>query len=192
MKTRPRYRQTRLLIALLFLRPFLAQADEPGRADTTAHWLEPWIFGAATDFQQLEQHYAVLSAPIRFRLVEVKQALRKAAASKADTGFPLLWERLHLEDALAGLETEHELKRSKLRYRKGIEIVKMLYEKILSMDHHFSGLQAHQDLLNISNPHRYPEFTEASKLLEAKINRRYGGAFAAAFQQTPIYPQLSL
>jgi len=185
MKTRPLFRHTRLLIAWLLLCPFLALAEESRHVDTTANWLEPWLFDATSDFQQLERWYTGLTTPIRSRLTDVKQAMRQPAAGKAETGFLLLRERLQLEDTLELLEAEHELKRTKLRYRKGIEILKMLYEKILSMEHHFSGLQAQQDILNISNPHNYPEFKETSALLDAKMNKRYGLSLGAAFQQNP-------
>lgn len=46
------------------------------------------------------------------------------------------------------------------RYRKSIELIKFLYEKILGLDHHFSSLQTHQNVQQLSNPHHYPEFQE--------------------------------
>ncbi|MEZ4894323.1 MAG: hypothetical protein R2778_15065 [Saprospiraceae bacterium] len=51
--------------------------------------------------------------------------------------------------------------------------MKMLYEKILSMDHHFSSLKAQQELMKISNPHNYPDFKESISTMEDKMKRKY-------------------
>jgi len=141
---------------------------------------------ASTDFIELNRIHQENTAPLRSRLQEVNLALRNPANIDANCGFQLLWERIQLEDAIKMLETEHELKFTKLRYRKGIELVKMLYEKILSMDHHFSSLKAQQELLKISNPHNYPEFKESLGATEEKMKRKFNFSVPTLLQGNPF------
>lgn len=51
-----------------------------------------------------------------------------------------------------------ELTLSHMRYKKGLELIRMLYEKILSLDHHFSGVRADQYVQALGNPLSYAPF----------------------------------
>ena len=68
--------------------------------------------------------------------------------------------------------TEHKMVRyigsTGKRYTKGLEIIRLMYEKILSLDHHFSSLKTFGNIAEIANPVNYPEFTA----LQSKINKR--------------------
>jgi hypothetical protein len=173
-----------IALLLLFFSPLKATPNTP--YDTSSAWLQPLMVRAAIDFGELSRLYDEYTAPIRNRLNEVSLALRDPSSINADRGFKLLWERVQLEDALKTIEVEHELKFTKLRYRKGIEIVKMLYEKILSMDHHFSSLKAQQELLKISNPHNYPEFKESIGATEEKLKRKFNFTLPQLLQGNPF------
>jgi hypothetical protein len=186
MKTHPLLRSTGLLIALCLLESLALNAHPGNPYDTSAVWLQPMIQRASTDFIELNRIHQENTAPLRSRLQEVNIALRNPANIDANCGFQLLWERIQLEDAIKMLETEHELKFTKLRYRKGIELVKMLYEKILSMDHHFSSLKAQQELLKISNPHNYPEFKESLGATEEKMKRKFNFSVPTLLQGNPF------
>lgn len=169
--------------ALLFclLLPALSRA-----ADSTNVWLEPWLLYAGSEFSVLEHEYDEILAPLQHRLQEVNLELQSPVTRNAEQGFHLLWERIQLQDEINRIEEEHDLKKIKLRYRKGIEIVKMLYEKILSMDHHFSSLKAQQEMLKISNPHNYPEFKETRNLIEDKVKKKAGINFPPLLQNNPF------
>lgn len=169
---------------LLLLSPRLHAAETP--YDTTAVWLQPLMARAAADFHEINRLHDEATAPLRNRLQEVNLALRDPACITPEKGFKLLWERVQLQDALQALDTDHDLKFIKLRYRKGIEIVKMLYEKILSMDHHFSSLKAQQELLKISNPHNYPEFKESLGATEEKMKRKFNFTLPQLLQGNPF------
>ena len=47
---------------------------------------------------------------------------------------------------------------SKVRYLKGLQIIKILYEKVLSLDHHFASVRSLNEINKISNPNQYPEY----------------------------------
>ena len=59
-----------------------------------------------------------------------------------------------------------------IRYERGIELIRLLYEKILSLDHHFSGMRTYQNVMVLSNPHQYPGFEQAKSRMEASMKRK--------------------
>ncbi|HQU58174.1 MAG: hypothetical protein KDD02_03950 [Phaeodactylibacter sp.] len=60
---------------------------------------------------------------------------------------------------------------TKIRYKKGLELMRLLYEKVLGLDHHFSTLQTYQDIMLLSNPNAYPEFQRSKSLLEKRLKK---------------------
>lgn len=154
--------------------------------DSTSTWLKPIVEQSDRELAELLRQYEDAAAPLQNRLQEVNRSLHNPNTINAELGFKLIWERIQLEDALKQLQEEQKLKSIKLRYRKGIEIVKMLYEKILGMDHHFSSLKAQQNLLKISNPHHYPEFKDAKSAMEDKLKRKYNFTLPTLLQGNPF------
>ncbi|MBN8679767.1 MAG: hypothetical protein J0M29_16185 [Chitinophagales bacterium] len=153
-------------------------------ADSTSWW-QPILASTANGLESLENEYLHQIEPLQFRLKDLNQSLQDPRNRVPECGFPMLWEKMQLQETLVQLEQEHELKLLKLRYRKSIEIVKMLYEKVLSMDHHLSSLKAQQGLSNLSNPHNYPEFKEAKNIVEERMKRKFNFQMPALLQTNP-------
>jgi hypothetical protein len=65
-------------------------------------------------------------------------------------------------------------------------MLKMLYEKLLSLDHHFTSLRTSQQIERISNPHEYPEFKELNSVLEERMKKKFGFALPALLEQNPV------
>jgi hypothetical protein len=63
---------------------------------------------------------------------------------------------------------------SKIRYIKGLQIIKILYEKSLSLDHHFSSVATFNEINKLSNPNHYPEFLELKENLSSKQDKKAG------------------
>lgn len=63
---------------------------------------------------------------------------------------------------------------SKVRYIKGLQIIKLLYEKTLSLDHHFSAVSTLRDINNLSNPNNYPEFVLMKEKIKNTRDKRGG------------------
>ncbi len=190
MKTKTFLQSAGLLFALLCLRPSAVQANNalflgnPG--DSTTLWIQPWIETACSELEQLEREHSDHTEPLRVRLHDVDKTLADPRNRTPECGFQFLWEKIQLEETLDALQEEHELKLIKLRYRKSIEIIKMLYEKVLSMDHHLSSLKAQQGLSNLSNPHNYPEFKEAKGMIEDRMKKKFNFQVPALFQTNPF------
>ncbi|MBL7826841.1 MAG: hypothetical protein JNJ57_09440 [Saprospiraceae bacterium] len=185
MKTKTSLKRAGLLAAaLLLLCCHFATARS--NSDTSSIWINPFICITASDIDALNSCFEESTASLKTRHLEIKNQLLTVSPTDEKTVCGLLLERFRLDEELQTLETEHQLKSIKLRYRKGVEIVKMLYEKILSMDHHFSSLKVQQNLLKISNPHHYPEFKEARTAMEEKLKRKYNFALPTLFQSNPF------
>jgi hypothetical protein len=170
---------------LALLLPALAWANPCHKTRTDSMWLDPILLRNETAFADLARARDENVAPLAHRLQEINEKLQNPKNRTAECGFELLWERIQIEDAVRQINEDHELKRVKLRYQKGIEILKMLYEKILSMDHHFTGLAAQQELLKLSNPHNYPEFKEAKTMLEDKMKKKFDFVMPPVLQANP-------
>lgn len=185
---RPGIRLTVMLCLLLGTTLGLAAREPEPRTDardSIAVWVQAFNFHTETEMRQLQKMFLNETEPMRVRLNEVCSSLNDPRNRVAEKGFELLWEREQLRETLLQLEEEHDLKMLKLRYRKSIEIVKMLYEKVLSMDHHFTSLKAQQTVSNLSNPHNYPEFKEAKNLIDDKMRKKFNFQMPALFQANP-------
>jgi hypothetical protein len=166
----------------LFTQPLTTFANGP---DTLARWAVPFAYTFENEFKQLQRELDTEIEPLQIRLNDVSLSLNDPRNRTADKGFVLLWERDQLRDIILKIEEEYNIKMLKLRYRKGIEIVKMLYEKILSMDHHFSSMKAQQGLSNMCNPNSYTEFKDIKTVLDDKMKKKFNFQMPALFQANP-------
>jgi hypothetical protein len=175
----------------ILLLPCLIQAKgnsaiTPKGHPTPNSWLDDWLRHSETEFTQLERLFQRETEPMRTRLRDVRGSLNDPRNRTPERGFELLWERDQIQETLFRMEQEHELKMLKLRYRKSIEIVKMLYEKVLSMDHHFSSMKAQQGLSNLSNPNSYADFKDVKNILDDKMKKKFNVSMPAIFQSNPF------
>jgi hypothetical protein len=176
-----------LLLAAMWLlhTPSRAENIPETPIDSLQIWLNAWNIVAETDFQQLNRDHLEKREPLHNRLFEVKTALSNPCNRTPAIGFDLLWEKSQLEETLAVIDDEAMLKLTKLRYRKSIDILKTLYEKVLSMDHHFSSLKAQQSIAKMSNPHEYPEFKEMREQMGERMKKKAGFELPALLQANP-------
>jgi hypothetical protein len=63
---------------------------------------------------------------------------------------------------------------SKISYLKGLQIIKILYEKTLTLDHHFASVATFNEINNLSNPNHYPEFLKLKNNITSKQDRKKG------------------
>ena len=185
MRTLPHNTPVWITVVLVLVSGICLQAS-PDKSvyDTTQNWIGHFLLRSEADNAPLSLQYEVARSQLRARLRQIDTELDEPGISPGE-GFRLLHERLRAEEQLRETEAEYQLKFTKMRYRKAIEIIKMLYEKILSMDHHFSSLKAQQDLLKISNPHHYPAFQEVRTLLEDKMKKKFNFTMPELMRSNP-------
>ncbi len=86
----------------------------------------------------------------------------------------LLIEKDLLKESLVLLKIENESDISKIRYLKGLQIIRILYDKTLSLDHHFSSVRTFSEINKIANPNQYPEFDKLKELVATKKDKKVG------------------
>lgn len=91
-----------------------------------------------------------------------------------------------LERALRVNEQLTDLQLLKTRYKKGIDIIKILYEKVLGLDHHYTGLQTFQNVLMLSNPNTYPDFQKAKATMQQKLKNKFAIRMPGILESNPF------
>lgn len=94
--------------------------------------------------------------------------------NKTKTKIDLLIEKDQIEDGIKQLIKDNSSDISKIRYIKGLQIIKILYEKVLSLDHHFASIRTFNEINKISNPNQYPEFEKLKNLVSSKKDKKTG------------------
>ena len=87
----------------------------------------------------INTQYAVLFSVKEAQLLELNCELNstKNFQSKVD----LLIQKDQIRDQIQQLQKSNANDVSKIRYLKGLQIIKILYEKVLSLDHHFASVR---------------------------------------------------
>lgn len=79
-----------------------------------------------------------------------------------------------LENKISTALTDEQNEITKVRYIKGLQVIKILYEKTLALDHHFSSVSSLHEINKISNPNQYPEFLKVKSMLLQSKDRKTG------------------
>lgn len=86
----------------------------------------------------------------------------------------LLIQKDTINENLKKLELDNVSDISKIRYIKGMQIIKILYEKVLGLDHHFASVRTFSEISKMANPNQYPEFEKIKELVKAKREKKQG------------------
>lgn len=103
----------------------------------------------------------------------------------------LLIKKDRLRDELELMHFDHTMNISKVRYVKGLQIIKILYEKVLSLDHHFASVRTFNEISKMSNPNQYPEFEKVKNLVKDNRDRRQGFDLSALLNANAITSVIS-
>jgi hypothetical protein len=76
------------------------------------------------------------------------------------------------ENRVRRLEDGLESDITKLRYIKGMEIVKILYDKVLGLDHHFASVRTFSEINKISNPNNYAAFGKMKDVIKSNRDKK--------------------
>ena len=86
--------------------------------------------------------------------------------------------QIELEDATNDI--------SKIRYIKGLQIMKILYEKVLGLDHHFASVRTFSEISKIANPNQYPEFEKVKELVKSKKDKKFDFDLTSILGANPL------
>jgi hypothetical protein len=118
--------------------------------------------------KKYETHYGLLLNQV-FE-IDKKLILEKNIETKID----FLIQKDQLKTQLEDLKFENANDISKIRYIKGLQIIKILYEKVLGLDHHFASVRTFSEISKMANPNQYPEFEKVKNLVKEKKDKKQG------------------
>jgi len=95
-------------------------------------------------------------------------------AKTTDEKINLLLQKDQLKDKLEQIKFDNVTDISKIRYIKGLQVIKILYEKVLSLDHHFASVRTFSEISKMANPNQYPEFEKVKNLVKERKDKKQG------------------
>ena len=78
----------------------------------------------------------------------------------------LIYRKDHLLELLDITKQSEYADISKVRYLKGLQLIRLLYEKMLALDHHFEAVTTLGEMSAMANPNTYPVFNELKGILK--------------------------
>ena len=103
-------------------------------------------------------------------LSSINKRLSNAITNKEK--LDLLFLKDELTDEIQALKFKNDNDISKVRYLKGLQIIKILYDKVLSLDHHFASVRTLNEINKISNPTQYAEYNKLKEVIAGKRDRK--------------------
>lgn len=124
------------------------------------------------EIEQITESYEISMENFITSYVRSKKQL--AASTSMEQKLFWLIEKEQIEDEIELLKIKLGTDISKVRYIKGLQIIKILYEKTLALDHHFASVASMQEVNKIANPNNYPEFEQIKNRIGAGNQRKKG------------------
>ncbi len=126
----------------------------------------------ALEMQAAKKQYIQKLNGLNLQLKSISIELQNSSLT-TDQKLSLLLQKEHLiEEKTEAIGTlKDDL--SKIRYIKGVSVIKSLYEKVLALDHHFASVYTFSEINKISNPNHYPEFDKLKDHLKSKKSKSF-------------------
>lgn len=124
----------------------------------------------AQAIEAINRQYAAKKAEKETTLDAINKKLRSAASLQCKIDLLLAKDRI--ADELKALEKENSNDISKIRYLKGLQVIKLLYDKVLGLDHHFASVRTLNEINKISNPNQYPEYSKLKEIVASKREKK--------------------
>lgn len=157
---------------LLFMNLLTANPTDPNKEITLL------LENLSNELQEVHAFYETQNHSLYKRLNKLSQALQSESSTEEKVAY--LIEKDQIQESLRSNAFSQASEISKIRYLKGLQIIKILYEKTLTLDHHFSSVATFNDINNLSNPNQYPEFVKMQETIKLQQDKKTG------FQLTSI------
>ncbi|WAC03718.1 hypothetical protein N7U66_09980 [Lacinutrix neustonica] len=156
------------LVLILLLMSGICAANTNDTAKDIDIIINEWI----KEILVVTKEYEAANNCIIRELSIISKELNKSKDINAQVA--LLIKKGSMQEQLAFNALSEASEISKIRYLKGLQIIKILYEKTLSLDHHFSSVATFNEINNLSNPNHYPEFTKMKDIISSKQDKKTG------------------
>ncbi len=138
-----------------------------------------------TEMEQRQSHFTKQMEVLEIRLFELNQILKNEKATDRQLIAALL-EKNAISEQITMTERAFQIGLDKTRYRKGLDLLKLMYEKILGLDHHFHSLQTWNSISQLSNPNAYSEFQKTSEVLSSRLSKKNAMQMPPIMQTNPF------
>jgi hypothetical protein len=120
----------------------------------------------------IQKNYTNKYDTLYYKLLEINKKIGSEISTEQKVDLLISKDLIKSEIEILKINTNTDI--SKIRYIKGLQIIKILYEKILSLDHHFASVRTFSEINKISNPNQYPEFEKIKELISKKKDKKIG------------------
>lgn len=141
------------IFLLLFL---LLSSPWPLTATTDKSNIDSLLHQAQLELRTLKDRLSIQESELWQQELYIRERLLKE--KEVEQVLCLLLKRDSLKQQLTVIKLVGQTEVRKIRYLKGIQIINLLYQKTLALDHHFSSVATLGEIHRISNPNNYPEF----------------------------------
>ena len=132
----------------------------------------------------VNSYYASIVVVKESKLAEINRDLVRSL--NLEEKVDLLFLKDQLKGEISQLRFNNFNDVSKIRYLKGLQIIKILYEKVLSLDHHFASVRTFNEISKIANPNQYPEYDKLNELLASKKDKKSAFELTSLLGTNPI------
>jgi len=132
--------------------------------------IEKLLWQWLAEIQNIQQAYNQKKNLIYRQIYQINTSINKPLTTEEKVNLLVQKDLLHQQ--LQNLTDAEKNDIQKIKYLKGLSIIKLLYEKVLSLDHHFSSLVTFNEINKISNPTNYPEFEKVRELIKQRSNKK--------------------
>lgn len=124
------------------------------------------------ELSDIQQDFSTAQANLQVELATVNHILENGYAGRGMvTYLEAMNRKLELRDEMEILEEMYQLNMAKARYRKGMELIKLMYEKILGLDHHFHSAKTYNNISQMTNPNAYPAYNDSKDDIEKRLKK---------------------
>ncbi|HSD15058.1 MAG TPA: hypothetical protein VLB74_10455 [Flavobacterium sp.] len=138
----------------------------------------------AIELHQLKEQHQNRYWEFNHQLAIISKNL--VAETNLERKMELLIKKDAIREQLSLLKNETNNEISKIRYLKGLQIIKILYEKVLGLDHHFASVRTLNEINKIANPNQYPEYSKLKEVVNAKKDKKTSLDLTAVLGTNPI------
>jgi len=156
---------TKCIASFFLLVSFSSSAT--GEKDPNQAWQEMVLEIAA-----VHQKYMLRSMSILTTIQQINSEMANEKGVEKKLG--LLIQKDVLKDSLETLKSNLETDITKIRYLKGLNIIRLLYDKSLALDHHFSSVRTFSEINKMANPNQYPEYDKLKQVIATKKDKKSG------------------
>lgn len=156
--------------ATFYLSAIFFLVANPAVSDPIEKTPDELVAEMQVEIQVVIREYLTRKTQLEKELVEVSQKL--AIAQDDPQRIDLLMRKETIKDQIMTIRNQNNNEVSKIRYLKGLQIIKILYEKVLGLDHHFASVRSLSEISKISNPNQYPEYSKLKDVIAAKRDKK--------------------